>query len=115
MLNDILDDLDFNKNINDEIINELKDNSIHIRLKKRNGKKCITIIENLESVNIKNEKNFLQKYLKYFKNKLNCGGNEEKNDKYIFIQLHGDHRDAVKKMIIELFDTNENNIKLHSI
>lgn len=81
---------------------------IHIRIRQRNTRKYITIIENIP------ETHDFVKILKAMKNKFNCNGSLHTNqeDKK-YIQLFGDQRDGVKKYIIDQKIANSENIIVH--
>lgn len=69
---------------------------IHLRCQKRNGRKCITIIEGLEeSLNLK-------KMLKHFKKTFSCNGAILKKDQVgQVMQLSGDQRKLVQTFLID--------------
>ena len=114
-------DLDFFDSQNDFMESELEDNDIkyHIRIKQRNGRKCITYVENLEQLNSKNDTKFLDNILRTFKKKFSCNGSidvEKDDDNNIVkqtIELQGDHRDAVKELLIKQFKAKDDSIKIH--
>lgn len=85
---------------------------VHIRIKKRNGKKSFTYIEGLEKVerpeNMKLE-DFLQKLSKIFKKTFICGGFIEEG----VIALNGDHRDKVREFLLEKKFATDEQIKMH--
>lgn len=69
-------------------------NIIHIRLQQRNGKKVITVIENLDA------KLDHQKILRAMTKKFCCGGHlEEDEDKRKILVLNGDHRRTCNEFI----------------
>lgn len=95
----------------DELENEFSQNlKIHIRVKKRNAKKCITLIEGLSRFqpDMKN----MQKRLS---STLNCSCTLKKDsdtgDKYL--QLSGDNRDKIKDLFISNNICSEKNIVIH--
>jgi translation initiation factor 1 len=69
---------------------------LHIRIQKRNGKKCITTVEGFE------EDLDIKRICKHMRKKFNCNGNvvsdEEQGE---VIQLQGDQRDNVKQWLLE--------------
>lgn len=83
----------------------------HIRIVQRNGRKYVTIVENLEQLNHDGKKNFLETVLKRFKENFSCGGVVLKESNTI--QLQGDHRYKIREILINIFDVEENSIKLH--
>lgn len=85
-----IDDLFFN----DEPVRELSE--IHIRLKQRNGKKCITFIEGFApDLDVK-------KILRCMKRTFKTNGAilKDDNDKEL-IQLNGDKREVAKKFLYD--------------
>jgi len=87
-----LDNLDKNVAFDDK---DLFTNKVYIKYIKRNGKKCITIIEGLENdLDIK-------KITKSLKKLFCCNGSikKDKDDENV-IQLSGDQRDNVKAFLI---------------
>ena len=94
-----------NNNEVDEI-NE-SDKLIHIRVQKRNGRKCMTIIENVSSIN--NNKNFTRDLSKSLRKKYNCMATVKDDS----IVLSGDHRNNVMKYLIDEELITEESIKLH--
>ncbi len=77
---------------------------LHVRIQKRNGKKCITTVEGFE------EDLDVKRICKYMRKKFNCNGNvvadEEQGD---VIQLQGDQRENVKQWLLdnEVFEKQE--------
>ena len=90
---------------------DLKEASVnyHIRIRQRNGRKCWTFVENLDYLNEKDDSKFLEKLNKEFKKRFCCNGSIEDD----VIQLQGDHRDEVKRMLMKKFKVKEKNIKIH--
>ena len=88
---------------------------IHIKIQKRNGRKCWTIVEGLDKLelpsNMKTTDEFLEKLTRKLKKSFNCGASIKKPENAI--QLNGDHRDNIKGFLIEHKLVNENQIKLH--
>ena len=69
---------------------------VYIKFVKRNGSKCITLVEGLQSdLDIK-------AIIKALKKIFNCNGSikKDKND-YDVIQLSGDQRNNIKEFLIE--------------
>lgn len=84
-------------------------NYVHIRIQKRNNKKCFTIIEGMpRDIDLK-------KVLRYFKKAFSCNGtivtNQESDEKVI--QLTGDSRREVEKFLKEEYIVPENCVKVH--
>ena len=77
---------------------------VHLRLQKRNNRKCWTIVEHIPTdLNLK-------KILKYMKKELSCNGHlkyeESKSDDpkdkgEPVLVFQGDHRDTIKSFLIE--------------
>jgi translation initiation factor 1 len=69
---------------------------LHIRIQKRNGKKCITTVEGFE------EDLDVKRICKAMRKQFSCNGNviEDKEDTQI-LQLQGDQRDNVRQWILE--------------
>ena len=69
---------------------------LHMRLQKRNGKKCITTIQGFE------EDLDLKRICKFMRKHFSCNGNvtadEDNGD---VVQLQGDQRENVKQWILE--------------
>ena len=88
---------------------------IHIRVQKRNGKKCITIIEGLD-VYLKHKNILGKSVLKNWKKSLNCNGSLKKNpddkDSLIF-QLTGDQKKNIKSYLITILEIDPTNIITH--
>ena len=82
---------------------------MHIRVKKRNGRKCITTIENLDvlEVEMKNWKNLF----KFLKKTLCCNGALHEEDKSIV--LSGDQREKIRKYFVDKKLCKDENIKIH--
>ncbi len=74
-------DLAFTNNVN-----------IHIGIKQRNGKKVITLIENLDKLQLD-----LEKIAQVLRKKFHCASVVKNN----VIELQGDHRVGVKQFIID--------------
>ena len=95
----------------DDIVNISKDNknkvvdnsSVDIYMQQRNGKKCWTIIKNL---NADDKKDFL----KVLKRKFSCNGSIDEDD---YIWLTGDHRNELEAILIERYKLDKNSIKVH--
>lgn len=102
-------------NINGEIDLNESMNKIHLRIRKRNGRKSITIVEGL-CPDPKDEEScmILQKIKKKCNKKFACNGaikNDEKLGK--IIQFQGDQRENMKNFLIEKNLATEQNIIIH--
>ena len=90
----------------ENLINATK---IHIRITKRNARKCICTIEGLSM-----ELPELKQLLKTMKKKFACNGSIEKDDKLgNVLQLQGDIREQAKELLIKNYDIPEDNIITH--
>ena len=94
----------------DELENEFShDAKIHIRIKKRNAKKCITTIEGFTNF----EENF-RSFKSHLSSNLNCSCSimyDDKNEMYF--QLSGDKRDDIKQLLLQNNICGENSIVVH--
>jgi len=106
----INDDLFFHSKL---IENELlkKNLLIHIRIQQRNTKKYWTLIEGLTQIGVEKDKKFLKKILKMFREKLHCSVTLKKPENVI--QLQGDHREAIKNILIVENLANKEQIKIY--
>lgn len=79
-----------------ELGKQIDDTSkIHVRVIKRNRRKCVTIIENLP------DKFDLKKILKEMKQRFTCGGTSKlTDDNNKILKLTGDQRELVKEFLI---------------
>lgn len=95
-----------NTNTNDKTVSE----KVHIRIRQRNGRKRITIIQNLSddlSISLKD-------ILKDLKKSLCCNGCIDENEKYgTYIKISGDQREEVKKYLVEKNLVDAEKIKIH--
>ena len=93
-----------------ELVNSISttNNKVHIRIKQRNRKKFITTVEKLtDNLNLQS---IAQKMAKT----LGCNAtvkNNDDNEKYI--ELFGDQRNAVKKILIDDYGVSDINIIVH--
>ena len=100
-------------NINDigiDIENDLNDShlSVHLRIQKRSGRRCITHIEGLgELPTMKDES--LDAFVKELRKKFNCSGSIKKGT----ISLSGDHRQDIKELLVKKGWCKEEQIKIH--
>ena len=93
-------------------LNELQ-LEIHISIKKRNGRKCITTVEGLDKVERPNKmelKKFLKKVTTMLKKKFVCGASISGENAIV---LSGDHRDKIKEFLLEYKMATEEQIKIH--
>ena len=88
-----------------EINNSINETNqkIHVRIKQRNGRKCITLIEGLKNVK-------LQLVMQDMKNKFHCNGGITSEN---CIMLFGDQRMNSKKYLIEKSLSQETDIVIH--
>ena len=82
---------------------------IHIRVKKRNGRKCITTMEGLNVLD--QDPRLWEKLFRYFKKTLCCNGKLDKDNKSML--LSGDQREKIKKYLVEKNLCKETDIKIH--
>jgi len=101
-------DLQIIKELNRSLNTEF-DEKVHLRVFKRNARKCITTIENLPTdADIK-------KLLKKFKQSMNCSGSIDTDEqtKKPIMSLQGDHRALVKDYLINNKLVTEGNVVVH--
>jgi translation initiation factor 1 len=106
--------VDINMVFGNSLADELDENTsttnyVHVRLQKRNNRKCLTIVEGMpKDIDLK-------KVIRYFKKAFSCNGtivnNQDTDDKVI--QLTGDNRKEVEKFLKEECIVPENCIKVH--
>lgn len=101
-----------------DILNGNIDNfEIHIRIKKRNGKKSWTHLEGVQSLETSDptiQKQFLERVLKEMKKKFCCNGSiKVDDDKNTILELFGDQRIGAKKYLMETFELDDSTIKVH--
>lgn len=84
------------------------DTKIHLKVKKRNGRKSVTTITGLS------KKFNFKKILKAFKKEFCCNGSidEDKDGNQVIILL-GDHREAVQRFFIEEKIAKNDDIVIH--
>ena len=81
---------------------------VHIRVQKRNGRKCITTISGIDP------KIDLKKVLKSFKKDLSCNGSIASDEQFgEVIQVQGDQRMAVAEFFVAQKICKKSNIKVH--
>lgn len=103
--------LDFDTNLAlEEDLNKTP-TMIHIRVKQRNGRKCMTTVEGLESLTDKKVEKFITKLAQVFRKKFNCSATVMKPA--LVIQLQGDHRKEIKSYLIDNKFAKESKIKMH--
>ena len=81
-------------------------NYIHLRYKKRTGKKVLTIVEGLTE-----EEN--EKYLKKWKKMFCCGGSIQEDEEQKVLQLTGDCRGRIYDFLIDNEIVDKDEIKIH--
>lgn len=107
-----------NHNFEHALINELEKEleksqlEIHIKVKQRNGRKCWTIIEGLEKLDIGNLviTEYLNKIATQLRKKLNCGASITDDN---YITLSGDHRNEIKEFLVKNNIAKVEQIKTH--
>ena len=90
---------------NEEIANN--DQKIHLRSQMRNGKKSITIVEDLP-----NELDH-KKIVKYIKKKFQCNGSIKSVDENLILQFSGDQRENIYNFFVENKIADAENIIVH--
>lgn len=90
---------------NEEINNN--DQKIHLRSQMRNGKKSITIVEDLP------QDLDLKKIVKYIKKKFQCNGSIKNVDEKNIIQFSGDQRENIFNFFVENKIADAENIIVH--
>lgn len=83
---------------------------IHIRIQQRNGKKSVTVIENLTGSDSKLDLNFILKTLKDF---MHCGGSIKETEGGNVIILNGDQRSNIKTFLVSNHIANKNDVIVH--
>ena len=92
-----------------EINDSLNSSKIHIRIQKRNARKCICTVEGLTY-----EKKEMKELLKTMKKKFACNGNLVDDAKLgTIIQMQGDVRDKIKEILVNNYGIDENTIITH--
>ncbi|GMH38333.1 hypothetical protein BSKO_06217 [Bryopsis sp. KO-2023] len=82
--------------------------AVHIRIQKRNGRKCLTTVQGLPT---KFDK---KKIVKALKKDFCCNGTVVEDPEWgTVIQLQGDHRKNVSQFLLEAKLVKKDNIKLH--
>ncbi len=83
--------------------------TIHIRIKQRTKKKKTTLIEGLENVVD------LKKFIKHLSKQLACGGavTKDKDTDMTVLKFQGDHKDFIKKFLIDNEIVTSENIITH--
>ena len=85
--------------------------NIHIRIFQRTSRKYITIIEDLDIIDTQID---LNKIVKYMKKTFFCNGSIKKTkDGKTIINLKGDQRDNIKKILLDKKIVKESQIKIH--
>ena len=96
-----MDEFDLGTSFSNTILNKPK---LHVRIQKRNGKKCITTAQGFE------EDLDVKRICKAMRKQFNCNGNViEDEDNGEVLQLQGDQRENVKQWLIDnqVFNKNE--------
>jgi translation initiation factor 1 len=96
-----MDSFDLGNSFSNHILNKPK---LHVRIQKRNGKKCITTAQGFE------EDLDVKRICKAMRKQFNCNGNviqDEENGEVL--QLQGDQRENVKQWLLDnqVFNKNE--------
>ena len=104
---------DFDNNIKydplAELNQEVSENKIHLRIQKRNARKCVCTIEGLTF-----DEDKLKEIMKNMKKSFACNGTIIDHDEFgKIIQLQGDIREKAKTMLVEKYNISGENIILH--
>ena len=88
-----MDSFDLGNSFSNHILNKPK---LHVRIQKRNGKKCITTAQGFE------EDLDVKRICKAMRKQFNCNGNviHDKEKEIDVLQLQGDQRENVKEWIL---------------
>ena len=90
------------------------DIQVHLRVRKRNAKKCVTTIEGLDHY-VDNCDLDIKQLLKHIKTKLCCNGSiveDGETEKHV-IQVTGDKRDEIASMLVEHYGVKKSDIIMH--
>ena len=93
---------------NDVVVN----NTIHLRLQQRNGRKCITIVEGL----LDSEELPLKTLVKSLRKSFNCSAaivDDKENKDQKVIQLSGDKRKNIADYLVKKKIVDKTHIKIH--
>ncbi len=96
-----MDSFDLGNSFSNHILNKPK---LHVRIQKRNGKKCITTAQGFE------EDLDVKRICKAMRKQFNCNGNViQDEDNGEVLQLQGDQRENVKQWLLDnqVFNKNE--------
>lgn len=86
------------------------DLKIHIRIQKRNARKSVTTVAGLSNF----EQIQPKKLISMLRKKLCCNGHQTKDkDDLPVIQVQGDHRDEISKILTEKYGIKSKNIIKH--
>jgi translation initiation factor 1 len=96
-----------NIDIDDDLHEDSRE--IHIRIRKRNGKKCVTTMENLDVID--DDLSVWKSLFKHFKQTFCCNGCINKEEKVIM--LFGDQREKIKNYLIDKESIKKELIKVH--
>lgn len=87
---------------------------IHIKIQQRNGKKCVTIVEGLDKLDMPSnisQETFLTLLSKKFRKSFNCRSNINKEDNSL--TLSGDQRENIKTLLLTMKLVDDEQIKVH--
>ena len=92
-----------------ELSNAKKNKKVDIFIQKRNARKCITSIQNLDKDNMN-----LKKFVKSLRKKFSCNGHISKDEKLgDVVVFQGDHREKIKLILVSDHGYEEEDIILH--
>lgn len=83
---------------------------LHLRVQKRNAKKCITTVSGLS---YKFQLDDMKSLIKHLKKILNCSGTIIREDNDIIFQFSGDQRNKLKQFFIDENIADDQSIIIH--
>jgi len=89
---------------------------VQIKVQKRNGRKCTTIVEGLEGIDFGKDAKIvdvLNNIATHLRKKFNCSVAVMKPDNSL--QMSGDHRDGVKEFLVSEKLVKADQIRMHGI
>lgn len=89
--------------------NTIKKIEFHIRIQQRNGKKSITTLDGLNYITDNNK--IIENIIKEMRKKFSCSVTYKKE--LNSLQMQGDHREGIKKFLIEYELAKPEDIKIH--
>lgn len=102
--------MDITNDFTNDILEDIDNKKIHLRIQKRNARKCITFIHGICEIY---DKEKLKSILKELKKQLSCNGSITQSDEEIVMKFSGDHRDDIKEYLLNKLNIDETNITVH--